>query len=203
VKERSQESYGQHGSSWVDKLGVWLSGRALRRTISPKNKLRILDLGCGYHAKNLIALSPILQEGMGIDFQVHPSLKKNTKMQFIEGSIDTSLPLVSLEKFDVILMISVLEHLRDTEGVLKKIWAGMKPGSQLLINVPTWRGKRFLEFSAFRLGLSPSLEMDDHKMYYDLKDLWPVLISAGFIPSMIRLRTHKFGLNLFGEIRRQ
>lgn len=203
VKERSHESYGQHGSSWVDKFGGWLSGRALRRTISPKYLLKVLDLGCGYHAKNLIYLSPLLQEGVGIDFQVDPSLKKNAKIQFIEGSIDTSLTLVSIEKFDVILMISVLEHLRDPEGVLKKIWAGMKKGSQLLINVPTWRGKRFLEFSAFRLGLSPSLEMDDHKMYYDLKDLWPVLVSAGFIPSMIRLKTHKFGLNLFGEIRKQ
>ena len=59
------------------------------------------------------------------------------------------------------------------------------------------RGKTFLEFSAFRLGLSPKSEMDDHKMYYDKRDLWPLLVKAGFLPSAIETRYHKFGLNLF------
>ena len=39
--------------------------------------------------------------------------------------------------------------------------------------------------------------MDDHKMYYDKRDLWPLLVRAGFKPSAIRLSYHKFGLNLF------
>jgi hypothetical protein len=39
--------------------------------------------------------------------------------------------------------------------------------------------------------------MDDHKMYYDPRDLWPLLVRAGFRPSAIRLHRHKFGLNLF------
>ena len=34
-------------------------------------------------------------------------------------------------------------------------------------------------------------------MYYDKRDLWPMLVRAGFRPSQIRLRYHKFGLNLF------
>ena len=65
------------------------------------------------------------------------------------------------------------------------------------LNVPTWRGKYFLELSAFRFGLSPKVEMNDHKMYYNQRDLWPLLVRAGFRPSEIRLRYHKFGLNLF------
>ena len=72
----------------------------------------------------------------------------------------------------------------------------------LLANVPTWWGKAFLELSAFRLGTSPPEEMDDHKMYYDKRDLWPLLVRAGFRPSRIRLRYHKFGLNLFAVARR-
>ncbi len=62
---------------------------------------------------------------------------------------------------------------------------------------PDVGGKRFLELSAFRLGLSPKVEIDDHKMYYAKRDLWPMLVRAGFKPSHIRLRYHKFGLNLF------
>jgi hypothetical protein len=86
--------------------------------------------------------------------------------------------------------------------MLAAIYSIIKPGGVLLINVPTWRGKFFLEFSAFRLGLSPEMEIDDHKMYYDKKDLWPILVKAGFKPSQLQLSYHKFGLNLFAMGRR-
>jgi len=94
-------------------------------------------------------------------------------------------------------LISVLEHLREPDFALRGLNGLLRPKGLLLINVPTWRGKFFLELSAFRLGLSPKVEMDDHKMYYDKRDLWPKLIAAGFFPSNVRLRYHKFGLNLF------
>ncbi len=59
----------------------------------------------------------------------------------------------------------------------------------------------FLEFAAFRLGVSPAEEMDDHKRYYDPRDLWPMLVAAGFRPSQIRCHRHKFGLNTFAVCR--
>jgi hypothetical protein len=62
-------------------------------------------------------------------------------------------------------------------------------------------GKFFLEYSAFQLGLSPKEEMDDHKMYYDKRDLWPVLVKSGFFPSNIKMHYHKFHLNLFASAR--
>jgi hypothetical protein len=39
--------------------------------------------------------------------------------------------------------------------------------------------------------------MDDHKAYYDVNDLWPLLVRAGFRPSRIRCFSRKFGLNTF------
>ena len=68
--------------------------------------------------------------------------------------------------------------------------------------MPSWRGKWFLEFAAFRLGLSPAAEMDDHKAYYDPRDLWPLLVEAGFKPSRISCYRHQFGLNTFPVCRR-
>jgi hypothetical protein len=47
------------------------------------------------------------------------------------------------------------------------------------------------------------MEMDDHKMYYDKRDLWPLLVRAGFKPSQIKLHYRKFGLNLFAVARRE
>jgi hypothetical protein len=70
-----------------------------------------------------------------------------------------------------------------------------------LLNVPSWRGKRFLEFSAFRLGLSPAEEMNDHKRYFDPRDLWTLLRAADFLPSEIRCVRHKWGLNTFARCR--
>jgi SAM-dependent methyltransferase len=116
---------------------------------------------------------------------------------FYEGTIEETLPGLGSGSFDAVLLISVLEHLRDPLAVLAAVRNLLRPGGRLLINVPTWRGKSLLEFSAFRLGLSPKVEMDDHKMYYDKRDLWPLLVQVGFRPSEILLRYHKFGLNLF------
>jgi len=96
-----------------------------------------------------------------------------------------------------VMIVSVLEHVADAPGLLREAKRLLAPGGVALINVPSWRGKTLLEFSAFRLGTSPAAEMDDHKMYYDVRDLWPMLVAAGFRPSRIRCFPHKFGLNTF------
>jgi hypothetical protein len=43
--------------------------------------------------------------------------------------------------------------------------------------------------------------MNDHKMYYAPRDLWPLLVRAGFLPQHIALGTHKFGLNTYAVCR--
>ena len=89
--------------------------------------------------------------------------------------------------------------MNDLEAIhlLESMLRILAPGGQCLINVPSWRGKRYLERAAFQWGVSPAEEMDDHKMYYDERDLWPLLVRAGFAPSQIRCFSHKFGLNTF------
>ena len=197
MSRRAQESYGEGGVTWVDRFGVWLSQRAIRRQLPPGNALNALELGCGYRATQLLALRDRLKEGTGVDFRVAPELHQEPGFSFHEGPIEDTLPKLTVGAYDVVLMISVLEHLREPLAALESARRLLRPGGVLLINVPTWRGRIFLEFSAFRLGLSPKVEMDDHKMYYDKRDLWPLLVRAGFSPSGIRLNYHKFGLNLF------
>jgi SAM-dependent methyltransferase len=197
MNSRMDQSYGQQGLSLADKLGVWLSQRAIRRHLPGRNNLEVLELGCGYRAAQLIALGPKLKHGIGVDFQIAPELHALEKFTFHQGTIEEALPKLESESMDVVMLISVLEHLAEPDSVIQAAWRLLRPSGLLLINVPTWRGKRFLEFSAFRLGLSPKIEMDDHKMYYDKRDLWPILVRSGFKPSQIRLRYHKFGLNLF------
>jgi SAM-dependent methyltransferase len=193
---RSNESYGQRGVTWVDRFGVWLSQRAIRRWLPRTGELSVLELGCGFRATQLVALGNRLKNGVGVDLKSHP------KLRFIESTIEEALPKLERGAFDAVLLISVLEHLWEPLETLKAAHALLRAGGVLLINVPTWRGKWFLEFSAFRLGWSPKTEMDDHKMYYDKRDLWPLLVRAGFLPSVIRMKYHKFGMNLFAAARK-
>ena len=198
--ELRQESYGQHGGSAVDRFGVWLSSQALKRALGNRKDLDALDLGCGYHARLLRALRTNLRSGLGVDVQISPEAKLEAGMTYLESTIEQAFAQIPDNSFDMILMISVLEHLWNPAEALASCRRILRPDGLLLVNVPTWRGKVFLEFSAFRLGTSPALEMDDHKMYYNKNDLWPLLVRAGFKPSQIRLKYHKFGLNLFATI---
>jgi SAM-dependent methyltransferase len=197
MSSRPEESYGQHRLTIVDRFGVWLSQRAILRHLPRQTDLEVLELGCGYEATQLLSLRPFLKRAVGVDFQIAPELRELEGFTFHECSIEEALPALESERMDVVMLLSVLEHLAQTESVLEFAWKILKPSGVLLINVPTWRGKSFLELSAFRLGLSPKVEMDDHKMYYDKRDLWPLLVRAGFKPSQISMRYHKFGLNLF------
>ena len=199
---RANESYGQHGLTVADRVGVWLSQRAIRRYLPNRNDLEVLELGCGYRATQLVALKPRLKRGIGVDFQIAPELRTLERFTFHQGTIAEILPKLQSEALDVVMLISVLEHLVEPQFVIESAWQLLKPSGLLLINVPTWIGKRFLELSAFRLGLSPKVEIDDHKMYYGKRDLWPMLVRSGFKPSQIRLRYHKFGLNLFAAARK-
>lgn len=196
-----EESYGQRGASPVDNFGVWLSGRAIRRALGGRHGLDALDLGCGYHARLLRAIRASLNTGTGVDLQVSPEAMAEPGMHYLESTLEAALPRLADGAFDLIMMTSVLEHLAQPGEALIHCHRLLKPDGMLLVNVPTWRGKFFLEFSAFRLGTSPALEMDDHKMYYDKRDLWPLLVQAGFKPSRIHLKYHKFGLNLFATVR--
>jgi hypothetical protein len=66
VSPRAHESYGQHELTPVDRLGVWLSQRAIRRHLPTRNDLEVLELGCGYRATQLIALEQKLKKGIGV-----------------------------------------------------------------------------------------------------------------------------------------
>jgi len=144
---RANESFGQRGLTLVDRAGVWLSQRAIRRYLPSRNDLEVLELGCGYRATQLIALEPKLKRGVGVDFQIAPELRALERFTFYEGPMEEALPKLEGETLDVVMLISALEHLAEA--------------------------------------------------YYRKRDLWPILVRAGFKPSQIRLRYHKFGLNLF------
>lgn len=185
----------------VDNLGVWLSARRVRRSIPKLAGARIGDFGCGFHATWVRSALDEAEHAVLVDVALADDLKRRPDVTAIEGALPDVLSAIPDASLDVVTCLSVLEHLWDPATVLAECRRVVAPGGVCLFNVPSWRGKRALEFSAFRLGLSPVEEMDDHKAYYDPCDLWPLLVQAGFVPHNIRCFSHKLGLNTFAVCR--
>ena len=193
-----ERAYGQdYQPTVVDRFGVWLSARQIRKYTGSLAGKQLGDFGCGYDAAFARTVLPVLESAVLVDCALAQDLKSHPKVTALEGVLPSVLAQVPSTSLHVVLCISVLEHLWNPLEALQECFRIVRPGGICLFNVPSWRGKRFLEYSAFRLHLSPKDEMDDHKAYYDVKDFWPLLVRAGFLPSNIRCFSHKFGLNTF------
>ncbi len=198
-----QESYGQtRQPTLVDRFGIWLSARRIRAYAGNPSGKRIGDFGCGHHARIARSFLTSADHLVLVDLSVSPELKENPKVSAIEGELPDALRALPDASLDIILCNSVLEHLWAPLDAVTAFHRLLAPDGVALINVPSWRGKWFLEFSAFQLGLSPPEEMDDHKAYYDPRDLWPMLVRAGLLPHNITCFRHKCGLNTFAACRK-
>jgi SAM-dependent methyltransferase len=188
----------------VDRLGVYLSEKMVLKYFNPAkdNAGALLDLGCGYEARLLRKLAPRVSGAFGVDIAVSGEVKSLEGISIYEDHIESAVKKLQAGTFDIITIINVLEHLDDPLSVLKESRRLLKKEGFLLVNVPTWRGKFFLEISAY-VKLSPRLEIEDHKTYFNRDQLWPLLVRAGFKPSGIEMRYHKFGLNLFAACRKK
>jgi SAM-dependent methyltransferase len=200
---RSESFAQRRPPTLIDRLGVWLSARQIRRFVPSLVGLRVADIGCGYQASFVRPVLGEIERAVLVDLAVADDLKRHPRVQVIEGELPRCLAELPDGRLDLVLLMSVLEHLAEPLGVLEHAYRLLGPAGCCLVNVPSWRGKRYLELSAFRLGQSPACEMDDHKMYYDVRELWPLLVRAGFRPSGIRCFPHKLGLNTFAVCRRE
>ncbi len=193
------KSFGQgYAPSRVDRFGVWLSARQIRRHVRGGFAgKRVADLGCGYHATFSRTILDEVAHLVLVDVSLADELKARANVTVVQGDLLTAVRGLPTGDLDVVMIVSVLEHVWEPLEVLREIRRTLRPGGVCLVNVPSWRGKTFLELSAFRLGLSPAAEMNDHKTYYDVRDLWPMLVKAGFRPQEIDCFSHKLGLNTF------
>jgi SAM-dependent methyltransferase len=195
-------SFGERRDlSPVDRFGVWLSKRQIRHTVGDLAGKDVADFGCGYDATTMRGYLDVVRSATLVDLSLAPDIKAVAAVKAIEGPLPDCLAEIPSRSLDVIFCMSVVEHLWEPQQTITEFHRLLRPGGVCAINVPSWLGKRALEYSAFKLGLSPAEEMDDHKTYYDPRDLWPLLVRAGFRPRNIRCFRHKFRLNTFAICR--
>lgn len=210
MRKTREVSYGQCNKPTIfDRFGVYLSSKRLMKELvkgtpppGVQSKYsKLIDLGAGFNMKHSAELAKyfdVTAVDVALNQQNYPNIKK------IEGSLSDILPTLKTEDYSVVLLNSVLEHIAAPQEVLIECFRVMSRGGIFYVSVPTWKGKFFLEYTAFELKHEQArYEMNDHKMYYDKKDLWPMLVKAGFLPETIRLSYYKFGLNLLGICRKE
>lgn len=196
--EKRETSFGESNEmTMIDRFGVWLSNRRIRKILRNIESGTVADIGCGYEASLLPTLLSRVAYVYLVDISLNEQLGHDDRVKIFNGYLPDVLNEIPDHSIDLVIMNSVLEHLDDPLTTLFHVRRILNHGGILFVNVPTWLGKGLLEFSAFRLRLSPAEEMEDHRRYYNNKQLWQEIRMAGFTPSRIKVKRHKFGLNVF------
>ncbi len=192
------KSYGQDAElSLLDKLGQFLSGINVRRALlNVQNFTSLADVGSGFGANVSKPLWGKFDSVHIFDFKLDSLVLKgqHANISFHEGDVLQTIRKNHI-KFDFIILNNALEHFDEPVSILSELHSQLSKKGVLFVNVPSWKGKYFLEIAAFRFNLAPFDEMEDHKRYYNKQQLWLELRNAGFLPSQIRIKSSKFGLN--------
>ena len=149
----------------------------------PNSKL--LDIGCGFNYKFLLEVEPYISEGYGIDFKV-PELK-NGKIKTKQIKLNDKLPFHK-NSFDFVTMLAVLEHLDHPIEIVKEIERILKPKGKLILTVPSRNSKPVLEFLAYKMKIVNEEEINDHKKYYNYKDLEKLFKETG----KLKIQEHRY-----------
>lgn len=194
-REMRKESYDYSSLSFLGKISSWFGSQKI---ILKLKKGNWIDVQSGY--KSSLQFSQINNKKISKFYSIDHSLSKLLKtfdFQLKEMIINKKLPYAG-NFFDNVTSINGLEHLFYPQNVLNEFYRILKPGGILQIIVPTWFGKPFLEFLAFNIKNKQAfIEMNDHKMYYDEKMLWPMLVKAGFKPNNINIKRIKLYCSLY------
>src|SRR5213593_4433599 len=90
-----ERAYGQgYEPTAIDRFGVWLSARQIRRWAGSMADKRIADIGCGYHAAFVRTILPNLERAVLVDSALAADLKESPKVIGIEGTLPDVLDQV-------------------------------------------------------------------------------------------------------------
>ena len=199
--------WGKDGDDYpfYDKVKFALVLRSLKK-IFPKHLDRsnavLLDVGCGYDARILQHMQPHINKGIGLDFEVAEQLKNNPNLSFQEGDLTATLKEIPENSIDIIVFLSILEHMDDPVSILHNARRLLRIHGRIFFCSPTWFGKWVLENVLSNKLLDPCGETpkqyNSHKMYYDPRDMWPLLVKAGFVSTEIKIWRSNFWCSISG-----
>lgn len=155
---------------------------------------KILDVGCGDGSFLSAAKDKFACTGVEISEYLADLARRQAGIKVISGDF-LSLNLLN-EKFDGVTLISLLEHLNDPQGSVKRCFELLKQGGVLLIKTVNYgclnRVFKKKEWTGFR--------PPDHLFYFNPANLKALLKKAGF--SKIRISAWPFSDNMYCDARK-
>ncbi len=160
-----QQFYEIENTHW------WFTARrailiAYLRQHAGDHRLKLLDVGCGTGA--ILADASQYFEAYGMDASPHAiALCKKRGITNLHVGMLSEYPVT--EKFDIITLLDVIEHIDDDLDVLRQTHARLNDGGHVLITVP-----------AYQWLWSAHDEVNHHKRRYTRARLSTVVHRAGF-----------------------
>lgn len=141
---------GTPSDSNIDKYSIEKRRNFIKQNLETNNKMRILDVGCGYGFYTE-KCSAYASEVIGIDiFKEHLHIAKGRKRDNTYLILNTAEHLAFKDDtFDAIICIEVLEHIPLDESAVKEFSRILKPGGVLIVTGPN----KLLPFETHIVGL--------------------------------------------------
>ncbi len=172
----------------------------------------VLEIGCG----NGILLSKLKKMGkktLGLEpskelFEI--AKKNNPDLEIVNGRAEQLGDLIQ-EKFDSVLMIDVLEHIEDDNGLVQKIYNVLNEKGEYIIVVPAYQfayGKRDKSLGHYRRYSKKSLKKVLEKnnfviekiRYWNMLGLLPYLIAEKIFKKALKTEFRTKNKNFFSKI---
>lgn len=135
--------YSFHPSSdgAVHRVKNWLDRRWFKRVAAgiPGGSLAALDIGggSGQQSSTLRAAVPRISRTVIVDLDERAeSVARGLGHEYVRGRIEDA-PIDGA--FDVILLLNLIEHVRDPLAVLQKTRSLLSPGGRLIVKTPNYR----------------------------------------------------------------
>lgn len=172
------------GDQAVGLLSNFLRARRLRAA-RPYLRGRVLDVGCGVGA-----LAPLCEpdrylgidaddESLAVARTLHPRHR-------FAPSADPD------DRFDVIVMLAVIEHVRDPAAFLKGFRPHLAQGGRMVLTTP-YRRAAWTHALGARLGLCSRQADEEHEVFFDEPIMRATAAYAGL--RIAEYRRFLFGLN--------
>ena len=158
-------------------LSAWVEHQRLT-IVRPHIRGDVLDLGCGRGAA-LAMLGPG-QDYLGVEMRpqfFRPPADPSGRISFL--TLDLDRDALTLDRqFDTILILAVIEHLRDPERLLSQLGRLMRVHARVLITTPTPLGHRVHRLGA-RMGLFWQSAVEEHRWAFSRAALHKRLEQSG------------------------
>lgn len=169
----------------------------IRRLVMLPKVARILEAGCGTGG-NLNMLAEFGQlRAFELDATARHVAAEKSNIAVAEGALPDSIPFGD-ERYDLIGLFDVLEHVEDDLGALSALNARLQCGGKIVITVPAFQwlwsthderhhhfrryNKRYLKQVADRAGLSV-----EHSFYFNTA-LFPLAVATRAIKRIFKIK---------------